>query len=310
MLMITKRLQHGLTVLVLENASIRTELVPALGGKFISVYNKRREREFLWHNEALQLEKLAPGADYDSNFWGGIDELLPNDIPEEVDGVAYPDHGELWTTALDHQVAGDGVVLSGLLPKSKLFYQKSVRLATDSPEIIVEYHINNRASESRHFLWKLHAALQIESGDRLVTSAEKARGVYPDASRFADSGEFSWSRLGGVDAAVVPAKNGTMDFFYLYDAPKGEMAMVSDGGERCFSYTYDKAVFPYQWYFASYGQFRDHYTAILEPASAMPVSVNEAAALGQCSVLKPGEAIQTRVTIYAGENVEPTKSES
>jgi hypothetical protein len=32
----------------------------------------------------------------------------------------------------------------------------------------------------------------------------------------------------------------------------------------------------------------------------MPVSVNEAARLGQCSSLEPGEQIVTRVTIYAG----------
>jgi hypothetical protein len=32
----------------------------------------------------------------------------------------------------------------------------------------------------------------------------------------------------------------------------------------------------------------------------MPLSVNEAAKLGQCSVLEAGEKIETRVTIYAG----------
>jgi hypothetical protein len=41
---------------------------------------------------------LERGADYDSNFYGGIDELIPNDIPENIDGIDDPDHGELWTT--------------------------------------------------------------------------------------------------------------------------------------------------------------------------------------------------------------------
>jgi hypothetical protein len=43
-----------------------------------------------------------------------------------------------------------------------------------------------------------------------------------------------------------------------------------------------------------------NYTAVLEPATAMPVSVNEAARLKQCSLLKAGEQLSTRVSIYAG----------
>ena len=51
-------------------------------------------------NKDLPFSTHQPGTDYDSNFWGGIDELLPNDIDEKIDTIDYPDHGELWTTAL------------------------------------------------------------------------------------------------------------------------------------------------------------------------------------------------------------------
>lgn len=298
--MISERTENGLVILTFESDLLRVELAPALGGKFISVYNKSLNKEFLWHNNSLPLEKLEPGADYDSNFWGGIDELLPNDIPETIDGIAYPDHGELWTTALDHVADKQQVILSGILPQSRLFYQKTVRLEENLPEVKTDYTIRNLSGSTRHFLWKLHAALQIAAGDRLETPAATARIVYPESSRFRVTGEFRWPEIGDVNAAIVPPKDGTMDFFYLYNAPEGTMKMISANGEHCFAYQYDQGVFPYQWYFASYGQFRGHYTAILEPASAMPVSVNEAAALKQCSVLEPGEEINTSVTIYAG----------
>lgn len=279
---------------------LHVELAPALGGKFISVYNKPLGKEFLWHNNSLPLEKPEPGADYDSNFRGGIDELLPNDIPETIDSIAYPDHGELWTTALDFIIDRQQVILSGTLPKSRLFYQKAISLEENLPEVKTNYTIRNLSGSTRHFLWKLHAALQITAGDRLETPATTARIVYPESSRFRVTGEFRWPEIEGVDAAIVPPKDGTMDFFYLYNAPEGTMKMISAQGEHCFAYRYDREVFPCQWYFASYGRFRDHYTAILEPASAMPVSVNEAAALKQCSVLEPGEEITTSVVIYAG----------
>ncbi len=97
--------------------------------------------------------------------------------------------------------------------------------------------------------------------------------------------------------------NNTLDSFYLYDIHQGEMELINRRANRLFRYTYDKEIFPYQWYFASYGGFLNHYTAILEPSTSMPVSVNEAMSLGQCAVLEPGQEINTRVCIYAGENI-------
>lgn len=83
--------------------------------------------------------------------------------------------------------------------------------------------------------------------------------------------------------------------------PGGEMQLLSSDEKYLFSYNYDLKLFPYQWYFASYGGFFSHYTAILEPCTNMPISVNEARAKGQCAVLEPGEELSTTVRIYAGE---------
>jgi hypothetical protein len=111
---------------------------------------------------------------------------------------------------------------------------------------------------------------------------------------------FTWPVIEGTDASIIPAKNGTMDFFYLYEIQKGEMSLISEKDDSKFTIIFDTEVFPYLWYFASYGGFLDHYTAVLEPATTMPISVNDAIDLKQCSVLLPGEMIKTRVSVYAG----------
>lgn len=299
---VAQHVGHGLDILTVENDHLRVEIIPALGGKISSIYNKQLGEEFLWSNSGLTLRESQPGDDYDSNFWGGIDELLPNDLPEQIDGVTYPDHGELWTAHLDYSMLDNGISVYGLLPLSGLYYRKTIYLEVDAPKINIEYNIVNRSAKCRQFLWKLHAALRIAEGDQLVSPARNAKIVSPGASRFDEPGEFQWPVLRGTDASVVPKKGNTMDFFYLYDSPVGEMSLITGDGKCRFSYYYDQLVFPYQWYFATYGQFRDHYTAILEPASAMPARVNEAAELGQCSVLEPGEEINTVVVIYAGVN--------
>lgn len=292
---------NGMVLLTGENDQIRFEIVPAMGGKLTSVYNKILNKEFLWHNPGLDLGLNAAGRDYDSHFWGGIDELLPNDIEETVDGLDYPDHGELWTSSLQYELKENKLIVYGKLAQCGLYYSKTLSLELSSPVIHLDYSIINESGYTRHFLWKMHAALQITAGDRLLTSARNAKVVYPEASRFTTMDAFNWPLVEGVDAAVVPEKANSMDFFYLYEALEGEMGMISGNGKHLFAYRYDQQVFPFQWYFASYGKFNDHYTAILEPASAMPVSVKEAMEKKQCTVLTPGQELQTRVSIYAGE---------
>ena len=114
---------------------------------------------------------------------------------------------------------------------------------------------------------------------------------------------FQWPFIDGIDAGIIPAKDNTMDFLYLYDVPVPEMQMQGTDGSL-FVYSYDSKVFPYQWYFASYGGFLDHYVAILEPCTSMPMSVNDAKDKGQCTILDPGEELETTVRIFAGEKKE------
>ena len=145
--------------------------------------------------------------------------------------------------------------------------------------------------------------MQIQPDDKLITPAALAQVVDPEYSRFKNTDEFKWPWIEEQDASIIPAANKTMDFFYLYDIQTGEMQLLSNNGQHVFSYRYDTNIFPYQWYFASYGGFLDHYTVILEPCTNMPMSVNEATAKGQSAVLAPGQSLTTTVEIYAGEKI-------
>ncbi|WP_018616920.1 DUF5107 domain-containing protein [Segetibacter koreensis] len=299
--MISNSTKDGIEILTTENDQLFCSIAPSLGGKITSLYNKSIDREFLWTNENLSLKIHSLGADYDSNFFGAIDELIPNDIPETVDSITYPDHGELWTTVLQSKVEDEKITVFGRLPLSGLFYSKTVYLDSNKPILYLDYKIRNESDVKRNFLWKLHAALKIKPGDKLETGAKNGKVVDPEYSRFTQFDEFAWPLIENKDASIIPAKSNTMDFFYLYGMPKGEMQLLSNDEKYLFSYSYDLKVFPYQWYFASYGGFFDHYTAILEPCTNMPISVNDALAKHQSAVLEPGEELTTTVRIYAGE---------
>jgi galactose mutarotase-like enzyme len=287
-------------VVRLENPLLRVDVAPGVGGRIVSVVEKRSGHAFLWHNPNLRLKRLAPGSEYDPNFYGGIDDLIPNDFPETVDGIAYPDHGELWTTALSQRIEQEALVLEGNLPLIRLHYTKRVGLRADSPRIDLDYRVENRSGEVRRFMWKLHAALDVQPGDRIVCPARTARVADLQWSRWRTLEPFAWPDLQGNRVDRVPAANGTCDFFYLYDLEAGRLSWERPSRSLRLGLEFDPAVFPFAWVFASYGGLLGYYTVVLEPCSGMPMSVNEAAALGQCSVLEPGQSIETRVSIYAG----------
>jgi hypothetical protein len=290
----------GTPIVRVENNFLQVDVAPGVGGRIVNVLEKSSNYQFLWHNTSLKLERLAPGDAYDPNFYGAIDELIPNDIPEVINGIQCPDHGELWTASLDHQIDGETLILSGTLPIFGLRYERRMTLASDEPTIHFDYRIENISGARREFLWKLHSALKIGAGDRIVCPAGTAVVGDPDYSRWSSTEPFEWPNVEGQRADIVPEKDGTMDFLYLYDLEEGRMAWESGDGSLTFVYAFDLNVFPYTWMFASFGGFDDHYMAILEPCTTMPISVNEAANLGQCSVLEAGEVIETRVSIYAG----------
>lgn len=290
----------GEPIMRLESAALRVDVAPGVGGRIVGLIDRASGHEFLWRNRGLRLERLAPGSEYDPNFFGGVDELLPNDIPEIIGGVTCPDHGELWTQPLAWSVDGKSLEVAGLMPASGLHYHRRMTLRGDEPFLDLDYRITNLTMQPRHFLWKLHAALTVEPGDVIDCPARTGQVVDLACSRFRTPTPFAWPLIEGCAASVVPEGAGTMDFFYLSELAEGRMTWRRPRAGLEFSYLFDRRVFPYAWLFSTQGGFLGHTTTVLEPCTAMPISVNDAARAGQCSLLAPGESLATRVSIRAG----------
>ena len=283
----------------LRSPQLEVDVAPGVGGRIVQIRYLPSGHAFLWNNAGLILELLPHGSEYDPNFYGGIDELIPNDIPETIEGTFCADHGELWTTPLDWHWEETTLVMEGRLPFFGLSYVPE-RLRNDSPIIELRDPIANECAASRHFLWKLHSAIAVSPGDRIECPARHPQVVDLQYSRFGTLEPFAWPEIEGRRADVVPDNDGTVDFFYLYDLDSGRIAWTRPAHQLKFEYRFDRSVFPFAWLFASYGGFDGHYTVVLEPCTTMPISVNAAMANGRCSHLGPGDVLETDVAIYAG----------
>ena len=289
---ITDGHRDGVPTVVLENGFLRVEVAPGIGGRVVSLQHLSSGREFLWRNPNLALVRSLPGAEYDPNFYGGMDELLPNDAPEVIDGITCPDHGELWTLPLTAETREGELILSGRLPLFGLAYERSMGL--EENRLICRYRITNPTTSARRFLWKLHAALAVRRGDRIVCPAGSAQAADPAWSRRKTTAPFDWPSADGLDMSIVPEPDGSTEFLYLYDLRDGLMALEAADGAG-ISCRFDTSVFPCCWYFASHGGMDGAFVGVLEPCTNMPMSVNEADAEGFCAGLQPGDQLETTV---------------
>ncbi|HWD41262.1 MAG TPA: hypothetical protein VG944_20630 [Fimbriimonas sp.] len=280
-------------VMCLENEQLSLVVAPEVGGRIVSL--KMNGYEFLWRNASLPLRLEAIGAPYDPNFFGGIDELLPNDIEEEIGGKNSPDHGELWTLPLAAVLEDKTITLRGRLSLCNLSYERVIRLKGTTVEST--YHIANRGEHMLAFLWKLHAALRIEPGDKIICPAERMRPGALEYSSLKSKVPAPWSSY------TIPEFNGTTEFLHLDGLHEGKMRWESCDGHRFFEYRFDPEVLPFPWYFASYGGFEGHLVGILEPCTTLGLHVSDAAARGETAILNPGESITTTVVIEVGAQV-------
>lgn len=267
---------------VLENEFLRIELDLDMGGRVISFYDKKREFEQLWYDAARV--PMDPALDYDGNFAGGMDELLPNDLPER----GYPDHGELWSLPLECSSNENTLTVSGTLPVSKLAYSRTMYL--DGCSLVSDCCITNTAQEPVDFLWKLHAALAIAPGDKFIAPYNCVQAADPgDWSKARDCMPRKWQ-----NPYVIAPFDGKSDFFYLTDPTACELVLERTNGSR-FICSFDGRVFPLTWVFASFGRLNDSRTLIMEPCTSYPISLDEAAAKGVCAGLGANESIKTQI---------------
>ncbi len=274
----------------LQNEFLSVSVSPEMGGKIISLKNIETGREFI-HFDAELAEKFftSPHNDYDSLFCGGIDELLPSDIPENVDGVDYPDHGELWTTECQSSCDGKSMKNSAQLPVSQLFWERE--LVLEGRTLVSRFRITNKSCEKRNFLWKPHAAMKAEKGDILRVPASCMVAADPDDwSKAKDALPHRWN-----GELTVPEMDGTSDFFYLTDLSAGQAEWIcADGAHlRC---TFDTSVFPAFWVFASFGKLNGSRTVILEPCTNYPVAIADAVKARCCGMLNPGETLESEIS--------------
>lgn len=293
----------------LDNGLLRLEVLPEAGAKIRSIVHLPTGTELLWQNPAIKARPVPPGSSYDDTWSGGWDELFPNDEPAVINGRAYPDHGELWTNAWDFEVEGGTLALSTITPVTGCKVEKRLTLASGCPRIHFHHRLTNPGADPVPYLWKLHPALRVEPGDRLLMPAGRfilepaSAGTLEGASPIPGTSQV---RLGDrtIDLLEVPPPGRReLYFFYGVDLQDGWCALYRPQTRLGVGFSFPKDVFPTCWLFASYGGWNDYHVAVLEPCTGYPFRLQDIAAAGRELLLLPNRPVEADVVFTVQENL-------
>ncbi len=192
---------------------MRLVILPEWGGKIVSIYDKHHDREWLHTNHNF-LYRLPT---YDSNYVrdfdiGGFDECFPNigagsfpGLPWQ--GVALPDHGEVWALPWDVDLDGDGLTLR--VEGVRLPYTLEKRLELRSEGLWMHYQAINLSPFDMPVLWSSHPLMDVKPGMRLEVPASSVR-IDSCSPRFSEltrvkTGQIaSWPLVNGQDLSIIP----------------------------------------------------------------------------------------------------------
>lgn len=178
----------------IESDALRAQVWPQFGGKVSSVVDKADGFELLFTYPA----EFPTGPQYDlaygKGWYAGWDECFPAVAPgryigHPYDGIAVPDHGELWGLPTTSVPAKNGIttVWHGL----RFGYRLTRKLSLDGPTLTADYTLVNLAPFEFRFVWAQHALLAMNTPVEL-SLAERRFRLSHDAKGHDIQRPFEW----------------------------------------------------------------------------------------------------------------------
>ena len=295
---------EGLNAFELQDEAMRLVILPEWGGKIASLYDKRREREWLHLNRKFRFELPRYGADYvrDHDI-GGFDECFPNIGPGQYptwpwQGVALPDHGEVWALPWAAEMDSTGLTLG--VDGVRLPYHLEKRIEVRADGLWMFYRLRNRSGFEMPFVWSSHPVLEVKPGMRLEVPTNTVR-VDSCSPPFAEqmglrAGQvFAWPRGAGLDLSVIPGPEA--DWSVKLTARQltlGRVALVDPADGATLAFRFDAGQVTHCGLWLNYGGWADkpnadpYHNIGLEPCIGVADRLDLSLQAGEAGLLPAG----------------------
>lgn len=298
------RTEQGFAVTGLRTATAELAMVPALGGRIISLRSRRTGREWCWHQPRPDwLWANQTGDNFGLSPQAGVDECVPSVAGCTWRGRTVPDHGEVWAEAwtLDEaELAAHRLSATVPLRFSPFVFRRNIRVDATGC-FIFDYVLTSRSPESEEFMWCLHPLLTLVAGDRLELPAEVTElrlngGLGDRPISFGDTWSypepFPGIRLDRLETPGMP--QGCVKGF-AGPLRTGQAAIGNEATGDRLELVWDVRTTPYLGLWLNRGHAGFHHVAI-EPTNAAPDSLREAVEnWRQYATVAPGATVRWSV---------------
>jgi hypothetical protein len=291
----TEILRH----LKLENEWLSLSVLPGVGAKILTLYDKSGGRQILWENPRIRPQAYPIDANFDNYWCGGWDDAYPTADACVHAGEPFPNLGELRSLLWDVQeVNAEKTVLTAYGPISAIHATKTIWLS--GQVLHMRFAVKSLSPIPLDFMWGTHPAFAVEAGTRLIVPARTGIvGQSNDPSLGSPGDRYSWPHVNGTDMSVVPDISAGINCgHYATDLEDGWFAVETRG--QGILYEFPLETCPHLWMWLVYGGWRGYHHAVLEPWTGYPVNLAQAFEQGRHSQLDPGKtfSVTVRCTAY------------
>jgi galactose mutarotase-like enzyme len=295
----SKTTWHNFEALALESEALRVVIVPDLGAKIVSLYDKMHGREWLVP-PIRPVKQTVYGSVFVDQDMSGWDEMMPTITACEWEGVHLPDHGEVWSSPWKLETREGGLTLSVDGPSFPYHFVRSATLiAPDTLEL--RYSLTNTGQKELPFMWTAHPQFAANVDTRIVFPPEVTQvvNVIEDDPVLGKTGDLcTWPEANSITGQVWKldrvrsVENHTCRKIYtLPQQPVSSAALVDEHLGCQLRLEWSSEFAPYLGLWIDEGMFNTAPVAALEPSNGYYDSLERAVQNQMIPWLKPGQEV-------------------
>jgi galactose mutarotase-like enzyme len=312
---------HGMSAWSLENETLRTIIIPELGAKIVSLFDKRAQLEWLVGPGSKPLKKAPYGAVFTDQDMSGWDEMFPTIIacdypgPGDRHGATLPDHGEVWALPWTLDEARDDKLTLSVEGRA-LLYRLTRTMEFAAPDTVqLHYQLINLGSDAMPYMWAAHPQFVCGLDARLIIpphvttvcnavhelwgwGARETRYDWPSAT-VADGVEVRLDRIGS------PSLNRARKFLVPPDMRASWAGLIRRPSQDWLRLEWNPSLVPYLGLWVDEGALNPESVAALEPMTGFYDSLIIAWNKKRVPLLEPGATQEWTLTVRCGTGDQP-----
>ena len=303
-----------------ESEHFSITVAPSLGGKITSLIHKKTGREFLSRTRTDYRKRV-----YDSKFEeyekDGADECFPAvqggaypSFPWQ--GVAIPDHGEVWTLPWEHQFKQNRLHMSvhGLrfpyVFERRFSFEELAR--KNAPYIRLSYAVQNLSPYPFSFVYAFHPLFQVQAGCQiLLPGGTKVVNYWSTEDRLGRPMlEHPWPEVKDVTLdksyerqVIRSPRLKRAEKLFTTRLSQGRCALRYPDGEF-IGFLFPAGKLPYLGIWINKGAWQNLFHVALEPSTAQVDRLDTAEGLKDCGVVPPHGTMEWDISLIIGEGRE------